>query len=119
MISDLVQAYGARDKDLLETALQNAQRVNFDDELNEEITVAHSLYQRLCEIENLRFTIGAFDYRAVSEIKSYSNPPKAVIAVMRSVFLILNVPENDVLVMQKKRKIYRIYSCISRFLYRS
>ncbi|XP_060082654.1 uncharacterized protein LOC132561948 [Ylistrum balloti] len=93
---ELNSASSKRDLKALESAIERAKEANYDHLLDLQIAMASRLKDQLLRIEKLRHSVLNMDQKAVSEIRTYANPPDGVHQSLMATFLLLGHPRKDV-----------------------
>lgn len=86
----------ARKLEALDKAIKRAEKSGLEKRLGLTLTMARRILGQLKRIESLRHEIMSLDQRTIAEIRSYSQPPAAVLHVMTATFILLGEPERTV-----------------------
>nr|XP_018668708.1 dynein-1-alpha heavy chain, flagellar inner arm I1 complex-like [Ciona intestinalis] len=93
--NDLINAITNRDIEKLERAIEWAIFDGYDVALREEIYEARERMKQEINLERMRESVKNMKQSVISELRSYSKPPKAVRDVMMCVYLLLQVRKED------------------------
>ncbi|CAD5126392.1 DgyrCDS14529 [Dimorphilus gyrociliatus] len=91
----LAEAVDDIDYDALKSILKIASIKPICYSLKNELAEANKLMDNLKSIKSLQYRILKLDQRCIAELHNYSTPPTIVHTVMKSVLLILSVPESE------------------------
>ena len=96
MFTEMKDAMQKRHLERLEKAVTAAEKEGFDKKLGLQFQMAKKVLEQLRRIEKLRHAILDLDQKTIAELKSYSNPPDGVHAVMAATMMVLGNSEKEV-----------------------